>query len=89
MKDLFGVEIDENSGYMKFKGKYQKMRYENKYRRARKDEGNRLCKNCKHHYVTAHNDKFFHKCELIGFSFSEYTDIRLSFTCDKFLAAGI
>jgi hypothetical protein len=82
--DLFGVEIDENSGDMKFKGKYQRMRYTNRYRKAQVKDGDKTCKNCKHHYATEYHDKIFHKCEIIGYSHSECTDIRLSFTCEKF-----
>jgi len=60
-------------------GKIQKLKKKMGYRLS---VGERKCKNCKSHRVSRYHDKTYHKCERIGYSHSEATDIRLKNVCD-------
>ncbi len=79
--NLFGeiVESEQNKkrGSM---SPYQRFKAVNKYR---KSDGPQ-CKTCEYHVIFRHHDKRYHKCELIGISNSEATDIRVSYVCNKF-----
>ena len=37
----------------------------------------KCCRNCKHHHILEYHYKNYHKCEKLGISNSEATDIRL------------
>lgn len=69
-------DVDNEPIQIKFKSKYQKWKYENKYRKA---DNSMRCANCKHIIGTR-----FYKCKLLGLSCSSATDIRLSNVCDRF-----
>jgi hypothetical protein len=78
--DLFGGESEvrnvPRSPYIAFK-------INNNYRLA--EDKNKRCKNCRHH--CAHGfSKIYHKCKLLGCSNSEATDIRVSYTCNRWEA---
>ena len=60
-------------------GRIQKIKKRMGYRFS---VGERKCKNCKSHQVSEYHDKTYHKCERIGYSHSEATDIRLKNVCD-------
>jgi hypothetical protein len=84
--DLFGGEIEvdqlakeQNKKLIKrptIKGTFRKFHGYNK---------NNKCKDCIYHIVGRYNGKWYHKCEKIGLSNSEATDIRLKdYACDLF-----
>lgn len=68
---------------IKIRGKYQQWKYENNYRKADSDK---RCKNCKNCVAMTNGYKTFYKCNIMGISNSEATDIRLSNVCDYFKA---
>lgn len=81
MKDLWGNDIPDIEP-PKPKSEYQKTKVNNGYRKANSWDV-RKCKNCiykKSHYQ---NGKYYYKCQLIGDSASEATDIRMSHVCRK------
>ena len=55
------------------------------YRKAKPEEQNR-CKNCKHCQIWECRAGRYYKCELIGLSNSEATDVRANGTCNKWEA---
>lgn len=64
-----------------FKSVYQKWKIENKYRKAENKE--KRCKNCIHRF-TRYRQRYYYKCELLGISSCDATDIRLSDVCNNF-----
>lgn len=64
------------------RGKYQKWKYENNYRKA--TEQYKSCKYCRNCVGISHHDKTYYKCNIQGFSRGAATDIRLSYVCDFF-----
>lgn len=83
-KQIALFDIDEEPIQIKFKSKYQKWKYENKYRKADYLSDIR-CQNCKNLF---RNQKYY-KCKLLGISGSSATDIRLSNVCQNFEIEGI
>ena len=79
MKSLFNDEIPDVPP-KESKGKYAVWKKVNWYR---KSDGDKRCANCKYFYRTYH-DKAYFKCELLGQSNSEATDIRASYVCNQF-----
>jgi hypothetical protein len=80
IKNLFG-EIVEAEPKIKIRQSiYQRFKFYNNYRKC---DGLVKCGNCKHHKAFAYHNKIYHKCELLGISNSEATDIRVSSVCDK------
>lgn len=72
---------------MIFKSKYQKWKWEHKYKKAEKISNIR-CKNCKHlisKLAICPSEKNYYKCELLGCSSAAATDIRLGYVCDNFI----
>jgi hydrogenase maturation factor len=65
--------------------KYQKWKWEHKYKKADKNS-KKNCDTCNHCYCSSIQGgrKHYYKCELLGFSNSSATDIRLSYVCDLF-----
>jgi len=63
------------------KGKYQKWKYENNYRKSFNEI---RCENCKYLVVTSNVYRTYYKCIIMGTSSSQATDVRLSYVCDKF-----
>ena len=61
---------------------YQRFKRINHYGLA--DHPDLSCKNCVNRRSFDYHGKYYHKCDLIGFSHSESTDIRLRNCCDKF-----
>lgn len=78
MKDLWGNEITPKKP--KPKGRCNAFKIKNNYRKG----GTSTCKDCLHIQRFEYHNKYYHKCELLGFSHSTATDIRLSFVCDQF-----
>ena len=78
MKDMFGVEIvtvkKYGSKYLEFKGV-------NNYRKS--DNKEVRCKTCEYYMTGDYHTKTLHKCELLGVSHSEATDLRVNNVCDK------
>ena len=62
---------------------YQLIKAQNKYRLAENKE--QSCRRCIHRVPIEFHNKNYHKCEMIGDSRSEATDIRLKNTCNKFM----
>ncbi len=94
MKDLFGHEItveeylrDPDKKEPNHESVYQKFKRENNYIDGRTADGLSIyqrCKYCIHHICGKYHNKTYHKCELLGLSHSEATDIRVNYVCDKF-----
>jgi len=61
---------------------YQRIKLGNAYRLA--SDKTESCRYCIHRHHYKYHDKHYHKCDLIGVSHSEATDIRLKNTCNKF-----
>ena len=78
--NLFGDVVESDLKSIQHLSKYQKTKRNNRYR---KSDGTYKCNNCYHHYLYEYHDKIYHKCELIGVSNSEATDIRSGHVCDK------
>ena len=76
-KNLFGV--DQEYPTQEKLGKIQKLKKEMGYRLS---SGGHKCKNCVSIRRFDYHDKTYYKCERIGFSNSEATDIRLKNVCD-------
>ncbi len=81
MKDLFGYEVDELPKDKGRASKYQIWRNINYYRRAEDKEMS--CETCKNRATRHPNKRQYHKCILIGMSFSSATDIRLRDICNR------
>lgn len=60
-------------------GHIQKLKRRMKYRQA--EPGEPTCKTCSHCMKLSYHGRNYYKCELIGDSRSEATDIRLKDTC--------
>lgn len=76
--DLFGNPITEDKPAPT--GPYQILKAKMNYREGTKTQ---CCAKCRKHRAFDYHDKTYHKCELIGFSHSEATDIRLKNVCDR------
>ena len=76
--NLFGEEVDAEE-VSRNPSKYQRFKQINHYRKSDSPQ----CKTCKYHACYEYHNKYYHKCELLGISHSEATDIRVSFVCDK------
>ena len=63
------------------KGRYQKWKYENN---DRKSFNEIRCENCKNCVAMTNGYKTYYKCNIMGISNSQATDIRLSYVCDFF-----
>lgn len=50
----------------------------------RKADGKENCSNCKHSYLVKGNTKLYRKCELIGNSASEATDVSRMCVCGRY-----
>lgn len=82
MIDLFGHEVSDEAPKRPAKlGIRQAWKVSNRYRRGTK---NRCCKRCDHRMSHTYHNIRYHKCELLGCSRSESTDIRLRNVCDRF-----
>lgn len=87
MKDLFDIEISENNYLtVNFKnlGYYQKIKNNINYRKSGSPYSR--CKLCIHKVNIPHHDKTYNKCDIIGLSRSQATDICLTYTCRLFHA---
>jgi len=78
--NLFGETVDLESKPMP-RSMYQQIKFKNRYR---KSNGKEKCKICSFHHDIEYNGRHYHKCELIGFSSSVATDIRINSVCNKF-----
>lgn len=82
MKNLFGEDValiaPEKRRVL---GKYQAYKTRNHYRKT--SDKRIRCDKCYH--LAGHcRDKNYYKCRLMGCSYSEASDIRLSYVCDNF-----
>jgi hypothetical protein len=81
MKSLFGEEIPEVELPKKFKGMYQKFKQDSNYRKTESED---RCKNCHFAFRMSYHGKSYWKCEKMGVSHSEHTDIKVSNVCDLY-----
>ena len=79
-ENLFGEMVDVE-GKKTQRSPYQRIKNKNRYRG--RNIPSQSCKTCKFHIVSDYHNKRYHKCELIGFSPSTATDIKVSNVCDK------
>jgi len=79
--NLFGdmQEIDPSN---EPKSKYQRFKSMNHYRES---DGLERCTYCDNCIKMEYHNKNYYKCELMGVSHSEASDIRLKMVCDKFI----
>lgn len=56
-------------------------------RNYRPRETDRCCGNCAHHFIHEHS-KRYHKCELVGDSMRQATDVRALWVCDIWTQKG-
>lgn len=82
MKDLFGNEINMTE-FNNTRSPYQAFKHRNNYRKSFEQN---TCGNCKHSQRWEYHNKYYWKCELLGFSNSEASDIRKGHICDKWAA---
>ena len=80
--NLFGEMQDVNFEQPKKLGKIQKIKQRNGFRIA--PNKTTSCRFCKLLIKVDYHGKTYYKCDLIGTSHSEATDIRLKNTCNKF-----
>ena len=86
MHDLFGNEVKENEiNSKKIYGKYKGWKNLNNYRKSEDKE--KRCKNCLSLCGYEYHNKRYYKCEMMGCSHSEASDIRLSYICDQFIGS--
>ena len=64
------------------KSVYQRFKSMNHYRES---TGHSRCKNCLYLLKMEYHGKNYYKCELMGVSNSEATDIKLKMVCNKWL----
>ena len=76
-------DVDNQPIKVTFRSNYQKWKYENKYCKADQYSDIR-CGNCKYMFGVRLLKRIVYKCELLGISHSQATDIRLSNTCRNF-----
>lgn len=79
--NLFGELQDEPKPKHR-PGKFQSFKVLNKYRPCENKAAR--CKNCKNSVYLNHHDKHYYKCELMGISMSEASDIRANHVCELF-----
>lgn len=83
--DLFGNEVDiKQVNYEKKKGRKETIK--EVFRRVNGYDKNHICRNCVH-LLRMHirSGRYYYKCELIGTSSSEATDIRLKdYACGRY-----
>lgn len=82
-RGLFGYPVDMEI-HRKPKSQYQEFKVMNGYSIHSQNK----CRDCKHLYIMNYHDKKYFKCQLMGISHSEATDIRLSYGCKKFEKKG-
>ena len=80
-KNLFGeiVEVD----FKKHKNLSQYQLFKQRHNYVKSTFKAISCKTCDHHHRYEYHNKYYHKCELLGISNSEATDIRESCVCNK------
>ena len=78
--NLFGETVDLPKNHQ-HESKYQKFKRLNNYG----ESSYKLyqCKNCKNLQGYNYHNKNYYKCELIGYSMSEATDVKLKNVCDQ------
>jgi hypothetical protein len=79
--DLFDGETETATVNEASFSKYKKFKALYNYR---KSEGEKKCGNCLSHIKGMYHNKFYHKCERLGISNSEATDIRVNNVCDLY-----
>ena len=84
MYDLFGNKVNMEE-FKNTRSPYRAFKFHNNYRKCLEEN---MCGSCKYLHCFEYHDKRYYKCELIGFSKSEATDIRKSYVCDKFERGG-
>lgn len=88
-ENLFGEEQSiPDLQKLQHEGKVQKLKKQMGYRKANISKGEIWCKYCSHYVRKHYHDKVHLKCELIGDSNCEATDIRAKYTCNKWSENG-
>ena len=83
--DIFGNETNVQVQ----KSKKSKKTIKQKFRAINGYDESNKCKDCVHRISSRYHDKILHKCEMIGLTHSEATDIRLKdFACNLFEKRG-
>ncbi len=82
MRDLFGQEYRETDLLPTSKTLIQKKLGKYNYRKAENEV--ERCKYCKRSFRSGHHGKGYWKCEVVGCSRSDATDIRANNVCDLF-----
>ena len=77
---LFGDPIDEIPPRKKT-GFAEIFKSKNHYRKSDKSE---KCANCKYLHKAHHHGKRYNKCDILGDTRGEATDIRISYVCDLY-----
>ena len=80
--NLFGEMQEMQSGNDNHLSNYQKIKKANRYRKSINSV--ERCKNCTLLIRVESYNKNYYKCELIGISGSEATDVKLKNVCDRF-----
>ena len=83
--NLFG-DMQEMEPPNEPKSKYQRFKSMNHYQVSDNVES---CKSCAHCLKMEYHNKNYYKCELMGVSHSEASDIRLKMVCDKWSKAEL
>ena len=79
--NLFGEIVDIDFTQHKNNSRYQLFKQRHNYMKATYKAIS--CKTCDHHFRLEYHNKYYHKCELLGISNSEATDIRVSSVCNR------
>lgn len=78
--------MEELNLFGETENEYEKFRRLNKY--GLSEYKYKTCRQCIHQVRTFYKHQIFFKCNLMGISASEETDIRLDYSCDKWKGEG-
>lgn len=78
--NLFG-EKDDLKEHKSITGYFKKWKFRHNYRKSNTQN---KCGNCINSRADMHHNKIYWKCMLMGFSHSEASDIRKSYTCNNY-----
>ena len=83
MSDLYQIGLFGDLAKLETIGNAQKETIKSRFRRMYGFDDEHKCGTCKHLICNRHNNRNYYKCELMGISASEATDIRLHDTACK------
>ena len=78
MKDLFDFDVDDEKYFEELKSPKATTTIKKEFRRMHGYNSNYFCKDCKYFLEGLYRSRKYFKCEKIGLSHSEATDIRKS-----------